>query len=88
MENMVGKVRIRLALFGDTGAVASVENSDMDIVDIVTNGKRRDPQAMCIKAAARLRKLANDFERLSTMESPFKEKTQRAAEKTPMLPTD
>ena len=74
------KARIRLAMWNSNGAVAGIEDDDMN-VDIVLHKSRQEPKAICKEAAKQLRRLADDFERLATMDEPFKEKTQRAAEK-------
>lgn len=77
----MAKTKIRLALWNDKGAVAGIEDGDMNDVDIVLHKGKRDAKAICLEAAKRLRKLADDFERLSEMDEPFKETTQRAATK-------
>lgn len=74
----MAKPRIKLALWNDEGAVASIEDN-MEDVDIVLHKTNRDPKVICLKAAKRLRKLADDFERLANMENPFKEETQKKA---------
>lgn len=77
----MAKAKIRLAMWNSRGAVASISDGDMDDVDIVLQKVNRDPTKICTEAANRLRKLADDFDRLATMDDPFKEKTQREAAK-------
>lgn len=73
--------KIQLLLLGDKGAVAGISDRDFNNVDIVVHKRKRNPKAICTEAAKSLRKLADDFERLSEMDEPFKEKTQRKAAK-------
>jgi hypothetical protein len=75
------KARIRLAMWNSQGAVAGIEDDDMNDINLVLHKSRQDPKAICKEAAKRLRRLADDFDRLSTMDEPFKEKTQRVAAK-------
>ena len=75
------KARIRLAMWNSQGAVAGIEDDDMNDIDLVLHKSRQDPKAICKEAAKRLRRLADDFDRLATMDEPFKEKAQRAAAK-------
>lgn len=77
----MAKVSIRLAILNSTGSVASIEDNEGNMIDLVIRENRRDAKSICLKASEKLRKLADDFERLSVMEDPFKEKTQRAASK-------
>lgn len=72
-------LRIRLARWNSVGAVAGLANEDHDSVDVVLHKSKQNPKAICLEAAKRLRKLADAFERLSEMDNPFKEATQRAA---------
>lgn len=58
--------------------MASVGDGDLHNIDIVSCKSTKDPVSICLEAARRLRKLADDFERLSAIDEPFKEKTQRA----------
>lgn len=76
----MAKVRIALAKWNRNGAVASIDDGESS-VDIVLHKTRCDSNAVCVAAARKLRKLADDFERLSKMDDAFKEKTQRAASK-------
>ena len=75
------KVRIRLARWNSQGAVAGINDDDMNDIVLVLNKSKQDPNAICKEAANRLRQLADGFDRLSTMDDPFKEKTQFAAMK-------
>lgn len=77
----MAEARIWLSLYNDKGAVAGIGGSDLKEVDIVLHKGKRDPKAICLEAAKRLRKLADDFERLSVMDEPFRESTQREAAK-------
>ena len=73
-------LKIYLARYNTTGAIAAIENEDDDS-DVTVHIARYnpDPRAACIHAATRLRELADAFDRLSVMEDPFKESTQIAA---------
>lgn len=72
-------LRIHLARWNRVGVVAGVENEGGESVDVVLHKSTCNPKSICLEAARRLRKLADDFERLSAMEEPFKAATQRAA---------
>ena len=68
-------------MWNSKGAVAEIEDDDMNSIEIALNKDRQNPKAICTEAARRLRKLADDFDRLALMEEPFKAKTQLAAAK-------
>jgi len=72
------KARIRLARWNFNGAVAGIEGDGMNDIDLVIHKSKQNPNSICKEAANILRRLADDFERLATMDEPFKEKTQRS----------
>lgn len=76
--------RIALSLWNDEGSVAQIEDDDMNTVDVYLSESSADPVATCQKAANKLRRLADAFDRLATMDNPYKESTQRRAMKKPL----
>jgi hypothetical protein len=78
----MAKPKIRLSLWNSDGAVAGIEDDDMGSIDLVLHKSRQDAKTICKAARDKLRRLADAFDRLSAMDDPFKEKTQREAERT------
>ena len=77
---------ISLAFYNTHGAIASIEGEDMEEVCVAVHSATRNPAIICGLAAQRLRKLADAFDRLATMDDPFKPATQRAAAKAAPQP--
>ena len=75
------KARISLMHYNDRGAVAAIDDGDMDRVQIVLSQTKRDAPSICAEAAKRLRKLADAFERLAEADDPFTDKAQKQAMK-------
>jgi hypothetical protein len=74
------KTKISLMLLNENGCVATIENNeDMDSLTLATSNTSRCGKSMCLKAAKKLRGLADAFERLAKSEQPFTEEAQRKA---------
>ena len=73
------RTKIRLSKWNAKGAMAEITDGCMDCVSIVGHRQKQDAKSICEEAASVLRGLADAFDRLSVMEDPFKEKTQKAA---------
>ncbi len=80
--------KISLSLWNDCGAVAAIEDDDMNSVDIYLATDSQDATTACQVAAMRLRKLADAFDRLATMDDPFTSKAHRRAMKKPKAAND
>lgn len=76
----MAKPTIYLARLNEKGSVASI-TSDSGNVDLVSFKSKKDPVEVCAQAAAKLRALADSFDRLAAMSDPFNEKSQKKAMK-------
>lgn len=75
------KARISLMQYNESGAVAAIDDGDMDRVEIVLSQRRRDAPSICAEAAKRLRRLADAFDHLAKSDNPFTNKAQKQAMK-------
>lgn len=74
----MASLAIRLAKWNDLGASAGLDDCDGAYVEVVKCKTSRNAKSICLEAAKRLRKFADDFERLAEADEPFRESTQTA----------
>jgi hypothetical protein len=74
--------QITVRKYNDKGSVAKlIDDEDNQELTLFTLKTSRQPKRLCQKSAAKLRKLADAFDRLAEMQNPFNESTQREAMK-------
>ena len=71
--------KISLSFLNDHGAIASIEDDDMNDVAIYQSYTNKSAKTACTQAAKRLRILAKAFENLALMDKPFTESAHVAA---------
>jgi hypothetical protein len=69
------KAKIELA-YNNSGASASITDEEGDSITLVISRNNKDPKSVCEKAAARLRELADRYEKLGVEVDPFKAEVQ------------
>jgi len=74
--------KIRLSVWNSKGALACIEDTDGDSVDIALSKTTKSAKTICKRAAERLRQLAAKFEALAETEEPFKFVTQEQINRT------
>lgn len=77
----MSKLKISLMKWNQQGATAYLENDDGDSLQISLSKTSQNAKKVCLDAAKKLRKLADDFECLAEMDKPFHFKTQEAVAK-------
>ena len=71
----MSKLKISLALYNGSGAIALAEDEDEKDITVHVASWDKDPAACCKAAAEKLRDAADRFEKLATMKKPFHEET-------------